>query len=174
MIKKKGFTLIELLIVVGVTGLIMAAIIGIMMQVFKSKNKMSWNEEIESNGTWILAEIRKNILESSGESMICDSSNHTGISMVNLRGVGETTYIGCNGIVGEGNGIASNSANLVKDTLMVAGCDSFVNCDRESLGGTDYRVTKVDISFELSPASIPVSSPDYIRKTFQGSVVVRN
>lgn len=167
---KKGFTLIELLVVIGVTGMIMVAIVGIMLQTFKAKTKLSWNEEIESNGTWIMTEIRKNIIDSSGENMVCGVVASDNIVMVNLKGNGETTTITCD----EATGIASNSANLLKDTLRVSNCSNFVSCETVPLGGSEYRVTKVNLSFDLSPATVPTGSPDFVKRTFQTSVVLRN
>lgn len=169
---RKGFTLIELLIVVGVTALIMSSIVGIMVQSFKAKTKLAWNEEIESNGTWILNEIRESLLEAAGDSISCSSTGDTEFSMVNIRGNGETTLFECS--ESGDSYIASNSANLLKDTLRVSNCNNFVSCDTLPLGGSDYRVTKVNLSFDLSPEALSTESPDYIRRTFQTSVVIRN
>jgi len=169
-IVQKGFTMVELLVIIGITGMIMVAIVGIMLQTFKAKTKMAWNEEIESNGTWIMAEIRKNILDASGINMVCGATPSNSIEMVSLKGDGEVTTITCT----DNASIASNSANLLKSTLRVSNCSNFVTCETVSLGGSEYRVTKVNLSFVLAPLSVPTDSPDYVSRTFQTSVVLRN
>ena len=100
---KKGFTLIEILIVVAVVMVIMVSISGIMSGVFTSQNKNKAGDKITQNGSWILNELKKNILsaDSSGQKFVCTDNS---ILITSIKD-GDTTTISC---VDNGN-IASQS-----------------------------------------------------------------
>ena len=172
--KKGGFTLVEIVVVLAVTGVVIVSMVGIMVQSFRAKTRLSWSDEIEAGGTWVMDKLRNGILDASGETITCSPVGSDRFSYVSLKGGGETTTILCDD--GGNNRIASNSANLLKNNLRVTNCSTFVSCDTLPVADGGYRVTKVDLSFDLSadPALVPTTSPDYVSRTFQTSVVVRN
>jgi prepilin-type N-terminal cleavage/methylation domain-containing protein len=173
--KKNGFTLVEIVVVLGVTGVVIVSMVGIMVQSFRAKSRLSWSDEIEAGGTWVMDKLRNGILDASGDTITCGPVGSDTFTYVSLKGGGEITTVLCDDD-GASTGIASNSANLLKDNLQVTNCSTFVSCDTLPVADGGYRVTKVDLSFDLSadPALVPTTSPDYVSRTFQTSVVVRN
>lgn len=173
--KKNGFTLVEIVVVLAVTAVVIISMVAIMVQSFRAKNRLSWSDEIEAGGTWVMEKLRSGILDASGDTLNCSPTGSNTFSYVSLKGNGETTVVMCNEMVGN-NQIASNSANLLKSNLRVGGCSTFVSCDTLPVADGSYRVTKVNLSFDLSadPALVPTTSPDFVSRTFKTSVVVRN
>lgn len=171
--RKNGFTLVEIVVVLAVTSVVIVSMVGIMVQSFRAKSRLSWSDEIEAGGTWVMDKLRNGILDAGGDTFTCNPVGSNTYSYVSLKGGGEITEIICD--EGE-NEIASNSANLLKSNLRVTNCNTFVSCDTLPAADGGYRVTKVDLSFELSadPTLVPTGSPDYVSRTFQTSVVVRN
>lgn len=173
--RKNGFTLVEIVVVLGVTAVVIISMVGIMVQSFRAKNRLSWSDEIEAGGTWVIDKLRNGILDAGGETLNCSPVGSETYSYISLKGDGETTTVTCDETMGN-NGIASNSANLLKSNLRVSGCSTFVSCDTLPVVGGGYRVTKVNFSFDLSadPLLVPTTSPDFVSRTFKTSVVVRN
>ncbi len=170
-----GFTLVEIVVVLGVTAVVIVSMVGIMVQSFRAKSRLSWSDEIEAGGTWLIDKLRNGILDAGGETLNCSPVESDNYSYVSLKGGGETTTVMCDDSAGN-NQIASNSANLLKSNLRVSDCSTFVSCDTLAVVGGGYRVTKVNLSFDLSadPALVPTTSPDFVSRTFKTSVVVRN
>lgn len=173
--KISGFTLVEIVVVVGVTAVVIVSMTAIMVQSFRAKTRLSWSDEIEAAGSWVVERLRTNILDASGETMVCGPVAGSSFSYVSLKGGGETTTVVCDDSAGN-NQIASGSANLLKSNVRVVNCNSFVSCDTMPTIDGGYRVTKVNLSFDLSPevSLVPTTSPDYVSRTFKTSVVVRN
>ena len=170
-----GFTLVEIVVVLGVTGVVIISMVGIMVQSFRAKTRLSWSDEIEAGGTWVMDKLRNGILDASGDTLNCSPVGSDRFSYVSLKGGGEITTVICDDSAGN-NSIASNSANLLKNNLRVENCSTFVSCDTLPVAEGGYRVTKVDLSFDLKPDPllVPTTSPDFVSRTFKTSVVVRN
>jgi len=71
-----GFSLIEMVVVVGSFGLIIVAVISTILLTFRSQNKVNSNNKLNENGTNILMELRRNILNSDSENIVCDVGGH--------------------------------------------------------------------------------------------------
>ena len=170
-----GFTLVEIVVVLAVTAVVIVSMVGIMVQSFRAKTRLSWSDEIEAGGTWVMDKLRTGVLDAGGETLNCGPVGSDTFSYVSLKGGGEITTVICDDSAGN-NSIASNSANLLKNNLRVGNCSTFVSCDTLPVAEGGYRVTKVNFSFDLSadPALVPTTSPDFVSRTFKTSVVVRN
>lgn len=148
---------------------IMVSISGIMSGVFNSQNKNRASDLITQNGSWILNELKKNVLnaDSSGQKFNCTSSS---VQMVSVKD-GETTTIQCIG--GANANIASVSArgtvNLIKNKeLRLTGCGSFVTCSTMS----SSQLSKVTFNFDLGSGA--VGSLSETTKNFSIDVTLRN
>ena len=164
---KKGFTLIEILIVVGVVMVIMVSISGIMSGVFTSQNKNKSSDAIVQNGSWILNELKKNVLNADSNNFSCTNNS---IQITNVKDK-ETTLITCI----EGDNIASFSAkrnstiNLINNNeLRLTGCGNFVNCTTLSNG----QLSKVTFNFGLGAGVACLTSET--NKNFSIDVTLRN
>jgi prepilin-type N-terminal cleavage/methylation domain-containing protein len=167
---KKGFTLIEILIVVGVVLIIMVSISGIMSGVFTSQNKNKSSDTIAQNGSWILNELKKNVLnaDSNGQKFTCTNNS---ILITSIKDK-ETTTLTCT----EGVNIASQSSvltrpiiNLINNNeLRLTGCSNFVNCTTLSNG----QLSKVTFSFNLGAGVVGLTSET--AKNFSIDVTLRN
>ncbi|HPT66319.1 MAG TPA: type II secretion system protein [Candidatus Woesebacteria bacterium] len=168
--KKRGFTLIEILIVIGVVLIIMVSISGIMSGVFTSQNKNKSSDLITQNGSWILNELKKNILsaDSSSQKFSCTSNS---ISITSLKD-GDTTTLICDI---ENNNISSQSATtgrtvdfINNEELRLTGCTGFVNCETMPNG----QLSKVTFKFNLGAGVIGLTSET--NKDFSIDVALRN
>ncbi|MDD2483194.1 MAG: prepilin-type N-terminal cleavage/methylation domain-containing protein [Candidatus Shapirobacteria bacterium] len=166
---KKGFTLIEILIVVGVVMVIMVSISGIMSGVFTSQNKNKSSDAVTQNGSWILNELKKNVLnaDSNGQNFVCNGNS---ILITSIKDK-ETTLISCV----ENNNIASFSAkrnstiNLINNNeLRLTGCGNFVNCTTLPNG----QLSKVTFNFSLGAGVAGLTSET--NKNFSIDVTLRN
>ena len=165
--KKNGFTLIEILIVVAMVMVIMVSISGIMSGVFNSQNKNRASDLITQNGSWILNELKKNVLnaDSSGQKFNCTSNS---VQMVSVRD-GEITTIQC-----ANANIASVSAkggtvNLINNKeLRLTGCGSFVTCSTMP----SSQLSKVTFKFDLGSGA--EGSLSETTKNFSIDVTLRN
>ncbi len=132
--KQKGFTLIEILVVVAVVGFIVLSISRLMSGVFSSQNKNKAIDKIDQSGSWVLNELKKNILNanSDGGNFICPSSGiGTSISIISNKDLQET-ILSCSG-----NKISSYSATR-KETIVLfeknndlelVNCSGFIRCE---------------------------------------------
>jgi len=168
--KKNGFTLIEILIVVGVVMIIMVSIGGIMSGVFTSQNKNKSSDTITQNGSWILNELKKNVLnaDSNGQNFTC-TNNSILITSVKDK---ETTTITCT----ENDNIASQSGVptrpivylLNNEELRLTGCSNFVECEILPNG----QLSKVTFDFDLGAGVVGLTSET--AKNFSIDVTLRN
>jgi hypothetical protein len=166
---KKGFTLIEILVVVAMIMVIMVSISGIMSGVFNSQNKNKASDLITQNGSWILNELKKNILnaDSSGHNFNC-ANDYSNIQITSVKD-GEISTIRCI----EGNNIASESdrgaVNLVNNKeLRLTGCGSFVTCSTM----TSSQLSNVIFNFDLSSGA--EGSLSETTKNFSIDLTLRN
>jgi len=163
-----GFTLIDAVVSLGVIVLVMTIISGVLMNTFKAKTKFNIMDVVERNGTFALAEIRRNIINSMKDGLVC--SVGVGDSSLTLTGYdGKTTSIICS----EGGAIASSSANgvdLTDNDVRVTGCGGFVNCS----AAPSMEISEVNISFGLEAGVEDAGKESYVSKNFKLSVTVRD
>ena len=180
--KKTGVTLIEILIVVGVTMLIMVSISGIMSGVFTSQNKNKASDQITQNGSWILNELKKNVLNAdsnsfNGGKFTCpiDSFGNS-IVITNVKD-GDKTTIKCLGDAINGYEIASISGKAIGTTIFLfqknsnfflKDCNNFVNCSTLPTS----NLSTVRFNFELESGIVGLSSGT--TKAFLIDVTLRN
>ena len=166
--KKNGFTLIEIMVSIGVISLIILVITGVLMNTFKAKTRVNIADIVERNGSFALSEIRRNIINSPVQSIVCPSGLGSSLTMAGQDG--QITQIICN----EDGAIASSSANgvvnLTDDDVRVTGCSGFVSCST----GSSTEVSKVSISFGLESGVEEAGVKSYVSKDFEISVAVRN
>ena len=120
---KKGFTLIEILIVTSVILIVMASISGSMSGVFNSQGKSRAIDKINQNGSWILSELKKNMLNAdsgtengAGFSCPVNGDYSDSITITSIKD-GDKTTISCFD-AGDGNyKIASVSGKSVGTTV---------------------------------------------------------
>lgn len=144
---RKSFTLIETLVAVGVLGVLMVTVGGIMTMSFKAKNSTGNNQLISTKATFVLSELKKNILDAELGKINCPAVGvGNSISFVTKSG-GMTTLL-CDQSLGQ---IASSSANSSVSTynyldanVKVLNCQDFVLCNLS--GGSEV----VSINFKLN------------------------
>ena len=177
---KKGFTLIEILVVTSLIMVIIGSISGIMSGVFSSQSKNKATDKINQNGSWILNELKKNILNADsgteiGTGFDCPMDDYgTSITTTNIKN-GEKTIISClnNGV--DGYKIASISAvgttvylfQKNKD-LILDNCDNFVICSTLP----SLQLSEVKFNFNLRAGGDGLSTG--ITKSFSLDVTLRN
>jgi prepilin-type N-terminal cleavage/methylation domain-containing protein len=160
----RGFTLVELVVVIGVTGIIMAVVTGILLDSFKTKNRINVADLVEQNAAFIGGELRKNVVNGVVQSCTANS-----IDIVNKSDFGETTITCAN------SKIASSSANpvfavdLSGSNVVALNCASFVQC--EETGG---KVNKVIFTYTLSGGSQVAGVANFVEKTFVTEVAARD
>jgi len=164
--KRRGFTLVEIVIVVMAIGLIMVSIIGVTLKVFRSHNMAESTNKVVQNGSFILNELRRNVLNSSQTEISCPTGVGSSIAMINLYD-GEKTTIVC------GQKIASISATRIGETIFLSGvevavtdCNTFVSCS--TLSPTE--VSAVSFRFGLNSQTSGVGAS----QIFDIDVTVRN
>jgi len=181
--KKNAFTLVEILVVVGTMILIITSVSGIMFGVFSSKSKNQAITKMTQNGSWILDELKKNILNASSETengvrFDCPmQSVGTSVAITNVKD-GERTTISClHDTVTDSYRIASISANSVGTTvylfqknndLYLNNCNDFVTCSTLP----SLQLSDVKFNFDLGAGAFGLSNG--ITKSFSIDVVLRN
>lgn len=160
---KKGFTLIEMVVVVGVFGLLMAVVVGVLVNSFKAKNRVDLTSLIEENGRFVQAELRKNLLLARANSLVCPVGVGTSVGFENNKD-GQLTVIIC-----DSAGIASESASPVDltGTSVTVDCSNFVSC---SAGNSPI----VNFNFTLSAGVVGGGAQSFASRKFEQGVVVRN
>ena len=156
-----GFTLIELVVVVASVGLIMTSVVGMILGTFKAQDRTKTNNKIIENSTWIVSQLRKNVLNSLSEDITCSADNLS-IQIIN-SGDKKTTTLSCNK---SGNKIASNSAVLNNNEVNVTDCGSFAVCQLDSAG----KVVNVVFNFGIGTTTGGVSS----NQNFTTTITVRD
>ena len=183
---KKGFTLIEILIVTSLIMVIIGSISGIMSGVFSSQSKNKATDKINQNGSWILNELKKNILNANSNGYNGADSNFNcpmggGASMVmtNVKD-GEKTTISCLGNKTDGYKIASISGKKDVGTtiylfqknndlfLDIEDCNNFITCTTLP----SLQLSKVSFNFNLGAGVFGLSSGT--TKSFSLDVTLRN
>jgi type II secretory pathway pseudopilin PulG len=181
---KKGFTFIEILIVISLIMIIIASISGIMSGVFSSQSKNKATDKINQNGSWILNELKKNILNANSNgyngadsNFNCPMGGGTSMVMTNVKD-GEKTTISC--LYDSGTNsykIASISGKSVGTTvylfqknndLVLDSCSNFVTCSTLP----SLQLSEVKFNFNLGAGVFGLSSGT--TKSFSIDVTLRN
>lgn len=169
---KKGFTMIEIMVILAVTGVVMISVMGILSGTFKANSRVKWASKVEQEGTFVLGELRRNILNAKkivncgvGSSIAFNSADDGGL-----------TKMICDGTTKK---ISSESAmtavDLTSNQVLVSGCDTFVTCDTLPYSG---EVSVVKFNFNLGTgitAAVGQTLPpeSYVTRNFKSSVTVR-
>ncbi len=165
--KQLGFTFIEILIALAIISLILVAITGTMLDSMKAKNQVVFADKVQQNGSYAIAELRKNVMNAKPDGITCGNGY---VDLVNKRN-GSTSRLSCSVTT---NRIASTSAEEVRLTssndVRVATCADFVVCDPPS-GGS---VNLVTFTFTLVGNSDDTRVRDSTRKVFTTTVTTRN
>ena len=167
-----GFSLIEIVVVVSVMGFILTSITTVLVNSFKAKNRINWADKVEQNGVWILSEIRKNAVNTSGSAFSYSVSDKSYVTVTNG---GLPTTIRCIDPVDPNRGqIASesaNSASLSGEEVSVSGCSNFATVTIDTSTG---KVSTLNIGFSLSAGQIGGDPTDYASKYFFSEIKIRN
>lgn len=180
---KRGFTLIEILVVTSLIMVIIGSISGIMSGVFSSQSKNKATDKINQNGSWILNELKKNILNAEskgvngGDYFSCPMGGGASMVMTNVKD-GEKTTISCLDFGTEGFKIASISGKKDVGTtiylfqknndLYLENCNNFVTCTTLP----SLQLSKVSFNFNLGAGVFDLSSGT--TKSFSLDVTLRN
>lgn len=162
--KKAGFTLVEMVVVVGVTGIIMAAITGVLLNSFKTKNRVNVADLVEQNGSMLISELRKNVV--NGTVSDCTGSS---VKVLNKSDQGITMISCASNKIASASGIPSVSVDLSGSNVVVTGCDGFVECVPNP-----GKVNKVKFTFTLSGGSAIAGPANFVKKTFVTEVATRD
>lgn len=169
---KKGFTLIETLVVVTVLGIIMTTVIGIMLNSFKAKGRTDITNRLEQSASYLMMELRRNILNAESISIACPPSGVGSSMTVVNRFDGQPTRIECDE---PGAMVASVSAlgtfNISGQDAGVSGCASFISCDTLPVTG---EVGTVKFRFGMNSSTGGMAVDTFVQRTFENTVVVRN
>ena len=159
---KKGFTLIELLVTIGIIAVIMLIAGAVLVNSLRSSTKIEVGSQLENSGSWVMGEIKREILTASSDSIHCISTSSIGITSTMDDG---STVLSCT----NGGSIASESAHradLTGKGIKSSGCEGFVTCDETGL----YKV--VSIGFTLSIGD-PNSVESGYQRSFAQKIVLR-
>jgi len=163
--KKAGFTLVEMVVVVGVTGIIMAAITGVLLNSFKTKNRVNVADLVEQNGSMLIAELRKNVVNGVVSNCLGPS-----VKVLNKSDQGITTISCAGNKIASASGIPSVSVDLSGSNVTVDCTDSaFATCT--TVGG---KITKVVFTFTLSGGSAVAGPANFVEKEFVTEVATRD
>jgi prepilin-type N-terminal cleavage/methylation domain-containing protein len=167
-----GFTLIEIVVVLGVLGLIMVSVFSVLNGAFKTNNRVKWSTRVEQTGTFILDELKRNILNAD---VVIPCGVGTSVSFNNINDGNTTTIICTNGTSTTLGGISSSSANLnlslSGNGVSVFGCDNFVTCDTIPFTG---KVADVNFNFNLGAGTSEGGPEDRAIQNFQSKITIRN
>ncbi len=174
---KKGFTLIEILVVISVILVVIASISGVMSGVFSSQNRNKATDKINQNGGFILAELKKNMLNANsgtenGAGFSCPMSGYgNSITVTNIKD-GNKLTISCLDSGSGGYKIASISAVGTtvylfqkNNDLVLNGCNEFVTCSTLP----SLQLSKVKFNFNLGAGLSSGTT-----KSFSLDVTLRN
>jgi len=165
---KKGFTLIEILVVVAVLGIIMTTVVTIMLNSFKAKNRTDITNRLEAGGSYLIMDLRRNVLNSIGSEIICPVGGVGSSMLVTNRFDGQVTNIAC--LEAEAQ-VASGSFILSGSGVGVSGCNQFISCD--TLPGSG-EVGTINFSFDMYSMTGSSAPDSYVKRHFDNKVVVRN
>jgi len=152
---RHGFTLVEILVAIGILGVLMVMTVGVMSMSFKAKDSTEANEKMSARASFILSELKNNILNAEKSTIICpDTVGGIGSSIGFETKDGGMTTLLCDEI---NNEIASSSAESTFGLLglgtsgdvKVISCASFFRCN---LSG-ESDVVSIGISLNLQAVS---------------------
>jgi len=165
--QNKAFTLIEMMVVVGSLAFIFMMVVGILINSVKSSRKINVTDSVEQDGTWVIAELRKNLLKAGITGLNCPSGVGSSLSFTS-RIDGGTTYLVCNESESLIASVSAESAvNLLSSEVRASGCNNFVSCDLSSF----FPI--VNFSFTLSKGDESSGVENYNERDFEATVVVR-
>lgn len=180
---KKGFTLVEVLVVVTMIMMIMVSIGGVMTGVFGSQSKNKAMDKITQNGNWILAELKKNILNAdssteNGEKFTCPIGVYDNSIVITNVKDGDKTTISCFlDSTTNSYKIASVSGKAVGTTiylfqqnndLRLKDCTNFVTCSTTP----SLQLSNVKFNFNIEAGVDTLISKT--TKDFSVDVTLRN
>ena len=143
--RKKGFTLIEIMVVVSSVGVIMMIVVGTVLQTMRAQNRNEGFSKLNSDGNWILGEIRRNIFNSNGK--VTCQNNGLSVGLTSLSD-GLDTILSCDAS-NENSQIASTSGTIVKklnpNGLEVVDCTNFAVCTTSP----DTGISSITFSFKV-------------------------
>ena len=157
--------------------LIMISISGIMSGVFTSQNKNKASDKITQNGSWILNELKKNVINAdkngeNGDKFICsadDGSNS--ITITNTKDGNKTTISCLDDKIASISGTAIGTTVYLfqnKDDLKLGDCSNFVSCSTLP----SLQLSNVKFNFNLEAGVDGLSSKT--TKNFSIDVTLRN
>lgn len=174
--KKNGFTFVELLVVITMLVLLMTGIVAAMTSTFRAQTRLGLSTKVVQNGNYALDEIKKNILNAKGVSIVCPNLDiGSSISFSNVID-GQTTTLSCDDITQKK--IASISAvrpsDIIdltsKNEVIVKNCNSFVACNRSASG----MISNIEFKFTISAGDINAGKSNYFEKSFTSKITIRN
>ena len=165
---KKGFTLIEILVVVAVLGIIMTTVVTILLNSFKAKNRTDITNRLEAGGSYLMMDLRRNILNSIGSEIVCPVGG-VGDSMVVVnRFDGQPTNLVCLETEARVSSISASGSFVLSGTgVGVSGCNQFISCD--TLPGSG-EVGIINFNFDLRAITAGVG----VSQNFEIKAAVRN
>lgn len=170
-IYKTGFTLIEILVVVGVIEVLILSVSGVMSGVFSSENKNKAISKIDQNGSWVLSELRKNILSSASDDgkFVCPVDIGTSISIISVKDAEETIISCVDGKISSYSATRNDLITLFEENndLGLVDCDNFIKCNI-----IDDKLSSVNFNFILKAGNEILSSGT--TRAFLMDVVLRN
>ncbi len=161
-----GFTLVELLVVVTLTGILISAVGGVMVDTFKVRSRVRVADVVEANGANILQSLRKNVISADFDKLVvCPTgTGGTGVALLDSNG-------GMVRLICESGKIASVSASgnfyLSDSRVTVDGCADFARCD------TSLPYPVVRFNFTLKSGD-DTNAGGFVQKDFSTSVTLRN
>lgn len=162
--KNHGFTLIEMIVVTAVMGSLIVGITGILLNSFKAKSIVNYSDKVESNGIYIIGEMRKNLINADSKSVVCTSDSVT----FNDKSSNQTV-ISCTGgppIIAS----ASATTTQLSDVGITVDCPQFISCSNSPITNL---VNKIDIGFTLTVGAAGQGAENLYSKSFNSSVTVR-
>lgn len=169
---RQGFTMIEIMVILAVTGVVMISVMGILSGTFKANNRVKWANKVEQEGTFVLGELRRNILNAK---QITNCGIGSSVAFNNADDGDLTTIICDTANKKISSASAMTTIDLTSSQVVVSGCDTFVTCDTLPYSG---EVSNVKFNFNLSAgitAAVGETSPpeNYVTRNFESSVTVR-
>lgn len=157
----KGFTLIEIMVVIGVFGIIAAFTTNMFVSILRGSSKSQILAEVKQNGNYALS-VMERMIRNARKIEVYDVS-----SITILNPDGGSTVFSCD----PGQKIASNSASLISEQVLVGDCPNFIAVNEGISGLNPDTVT---ITFTLQEAGAKTRPEDKARVDFQTTVSLRN
>jgi hypothetical protein len=143
----------------------MTSVIGIVLGSLKAQNRNSAVKKAIESGSAVINELRKNVFDSSRESIVC-ADDHSSVGLKNTLDA-NTTTLSCDKT---NNKIASSSAErqniLNSNDIKVTDCANFVSCEKNA----DGTVVGILFSFSLEAEVSGIG----VSQTFNTRITLRN